>query len=104
MVHPLQVLIRPEARADLSAASSWYAKQSPGLGHSFLAEVREELHRISERPQSFPIFHNQTRRALIRRFPYGIVYLVQSEQNRIIVLAVLHCGRDPRFWRARSQP
>lgn len=29
---------------------------------------------------------------------------VQPEQNRIIVLAVLHCGRDPSLWRLRSQP
>ena len=104
MVPPLRVLIRPEARADLSTASSWYADQGPGLGLSFLAEVREQLRRISERPESFPIFHTQTRRALIKRFPYGIVYLVEHENRRIIVLAVLHCGQDPRLWRTRSQP
>jgi plasmid stabilization system protein ParE len=103
MVPPLRVRIRPEARADLSAASTWYAEQGPGLGSSFLAEVREQLRRISERPESFPIFHNQTRRALIKRFPYGIVYLVEHEHSCIIVLAVLHCGRDPRLWRTRSQ-
>jgi hypothetical protein len=45
-----------------------------------------------------------TRRALIRRFPYGVIYLPVPEQNSIVVLAVLHCGRDPRLWRQRSKP
>jgi len=99
----MDLLIRPEARVDLASASAWYANQAPGLGQRFLAVVRQQLLQIRSRPGSFPPFHQQTRRALVPRFPYGVVYLVQPEQNRIIVLAVLHCGRDPRLWRLRSQ-
>lgn len=43
-----------------------------------------------------------TRQALIRRFPYGIIYLPVAEPDTIVVLAVLHCGRDPTLWRQRS--
>ena len=99
----MRILIRPEAREDLSAASSWYADQAPGLGQRFLAAIREQLLQIRTTPEAFPFFHQGTRRALIRRFPYGIVYLVQPEQQRIVVLAILHCGRDPKLWRGRSQ-
>jgi len=99
----MQLLIRPEARKDLSDASAWYAKQGSGLGLTFLAAVRQQLLQITARPEAFPPFHRQTRRSLIKRFPYGIIYLVQHDQERIIVLAVLHCGRDPRLWQARSQ-
>lgn len=99
----MRVLIRPEARDDLRNASAWYAKQGPGLGLSFLAVIRQQLLQIRERPEAFPIFQSQTRRALIKRFPYGIIDLVQRDQERMIVLAVLHCGRDPLLWQARSQ-
>jgi toxin ParE1/3/4 len=99
----MQILIRPEAREDLSAASSWYADQAPGLGKRFLAAIREQLLQITATPDAFPLFHQGTRRALIKRFPYGLIYLVQPEQDRIVVLAILHCGRDPKLWRSRSQ-
>ena len=99
----MRILIRPEAREDLSAASIWYADQAPGLGNRFLAAIREQLLQISATPDAFPLFHQGTRRALIRKFPYGLIYLVQPEQDRIVVLAILHCGRDPKLWRSRSQ-
>ena len=102
-VPAMRVLIRPEARKDLSDASAWYDNQGPGLGLSFLTAVRQQLLQIRSRPEAFPPFHRQTRRALIKRFPYAVIFLVQAEQERIIVIAVLHCGRDPRLWRARSQ-
>ena len=46
----------------------------------------------------------QTRRALIRRFPYGIIFLIVPALNVIVDLAVLHCGRDPRLWSRRAIP
>jgi plasmid stabilization system protein ParE len=100
----MRILIRPEAREDLRDASTWYADQAPGLGKRFLAAIREQLLQISASPDAFPLFHQRTRRALIRTFPYGIIDLVQPEQERIVVVAVLHCGRDPKLWRSRSQP
>lgn len=99
----LRILIRAEAREDLSQATAWYEAQDPGLGRRFLAEVRQQLLRIGAGPDAFPGFHRQTRRALIQRFPYGIVYLHQIQAQRVVVLAVLHCGRDPKLWRERSQ-
>jgi len=36
------------------------------------------------------------RRCLLSRFPYGIIYGVDSET--IIVVAVAHLHREPRYW------
>ena len=54
--------------------------------------------------EAYALGYRGTRRALIRRFPYGVIYLPVPEQNSIVVLAVLHCGRDPKLWRQRSKP
>jgi len=94
--------LRPAARDDLDAAARWYEAQEPGLGRQFLAEVRLVFQRIRSNPAVYPARHRGTRRALIRRFPYGVIYLPVSDQGFIVVLAVLHCGRDPRLWRLRS--
>ena len=94
--------LRPEARDDLEAAARWYEDQEPGLGQQFLAEVRLAFQRIRATPEAYPTIHRSTRRALIRRFPYGVIYLHLAGKPSLVVLAVLHCGRDPRLWRQRS--
>ena len=95
--------LRPEAREDLDAAARWYEGQENGLGRQFLAEVRLVFQRIRANPDAYPVTYRGTRRALIRRFPYGVIYLPSPQQVCIVVLAVLHCGRDPRVWRQRSR-
>ena len=95
--------LRSAARDDLAAAARWYETQEPGLGRQFLAEVRLILQRIRSNPAAYPASYRGTRRALIRRFPYGVIYLPVPDQSYIVVLAVLYCGRDPNLWRQRSR-
>jgi len=90
--------LRPEAREDLDAAARWYEAQENGLGRQFLAEVRLIFQRIRANPDAYPATYRGT-----RRFPYGVIDVPLPQQNCIVVLAVLHCGRDPRVWRQRSR-
>ena len=66
--------------------------------------MRLVFQRIRSNPTAYPTSYRGTRRALIRRFPYGVIYLPVPDQSTIIVLAVLYCGRDPKLWRQRSRP
>ena len=94
--------LRQEAADDLEAAVRWYQSQDHQLGQQFLSEVRLTFQRIRTNPECYPAGYRGTRRALIRRFPYGVIYLLVPQQDCIVVLAVLHCGRDPKLWRQRS--
>ena len=94
------VVFRPEAEADLADAVAWYEERRPGLGLELLLSVEASLEAIRSRPDSFPVMHGAVRRALLRRFPYGVFYLVEREA--IVVLAVFHAKRDPRLWRDRT--
>jgi plasmid stabilization system protein ParE len=42
-----------------------------------------------------------TRRYLVHRFPYGVVYRVSRQIIQII--AVMHLRRHPDYWRGRVQ-
>ena len=95
----LGVYIRPEAETDIEEAAVWYEKQRPGLGDEFLDELRSICKTISETPAIYPVVHRSTRRALIRRFPFGVYFRIEDEQ--IIVFAVIHGSRHPRRWRQR---
>ena len=95
----LRVYFRPEAETDIEEAAIWYEKQRPGLGDEFLDEVRSLCNAISENPAIYPVVHRRARRALIRRFPFGVYFRVEDDQ--VIVFAVIHGSRHPRRWRQR---
>jgi len=94
------LIFRPEAESDVQSSYDWYEKQQAGLGDEFLDaldQVIEGLHRL---PEKHPIVHHNVRRALLRRFPYGVFYL--NEPPRVVILAVVHQRRDPTRWQDRS--
>lgn len=92
-------LLEPEARSDLAEAFLWYDDQRVGLGSEFLAEVALVLERIEQMPESYAVLRGQTRRALVRRFPYAVFYVLDPEV--IAVTAVMHGRRDPHRWPER---
>ena len=94
------VLVRPAAAADIEEAFFWYESQRPGLGDEFREELRAVLDRVSERPELYQVLHRDTRRALLKRFPYGLFYRVYPEA--IVVVAVMDARRSPRRWRSRT--
>ena len=94
-----RLLLNPEAEADLAEAFDWYEGQRAGLGSEFLAEVAHVLEAIEHRPEQFPVVQGQTRRALVRRFPFGVFYIVGPDL--IGVTACMHSRRDPRRWQSR---
>jgi len=77
-----RVIIRPEAEDDLKKAYSGYEDKRTGLGHDFLLQVDAGLNLIARNPNIHPIEYKGTRKHLTKRFPYKIIYLVES--NRII--------------------
>ena len=94
-----RVVIRPEAEADLLDAMSWYKAQREGLEDGFFLAFDASLSKIRRTPKVFPIVHGDIRRALLRRFPYGIYYFLEGEAA--VVIAVFHAKRDPKRWQQR---
>lgn len=93
------LIIRPEAEADLADAYTWYDRQRTGLGIDLIREVDRKLDDLQSLPESFPIVYRDVRRALTKRFPYGIYFVV--DDTRIVVIAILHAKRNPKTWQRR---
>ena len=66
----------------------------PGVGIEFASEPGSLLARIADTPKQFRKARGDVRRAVLRRFPYTIHFLL--EPNRIVVLAVFHAKRNPK--------
>jgi plasmid stabilization system protein ParE len=89
-------IIRPEAELDIQDAFEWYESQSPGLGSEFVRAVDTCLSGIGRNPLAYQVIHKQARRALIRRFPYTILFVF--EQEIVSVIACFHAKRSPQKW------
>lgn len=94
------VEFRPAAAADLEEASDWYEAKKLGLGIEFLESVRAALDAIVKNPNQYPVLYRNTRRALVKRFPYGIFYRIIKD--RILVIACMHGRRRPARWKSRT--
>jgi plasmid stabilization system protein ParE len=94
-----RLIIRPEAETELAEAFDWYERRLPGFGAQFLTAVDTAVGSILGNPLQHPIIYRNVRRALARRFPYQVLFIV--EENIIVVIAVFHGARDPKRWQDR---
>jgi toxin ParE1/3/4 len=96
---PLEV--HPEAVAEAQAARQWYESRSEVAARAFVAELDAGIDCIRSSPELYPPYLHGTRRYLLRRFPYLVVYRVI--RGTIQVVAVAHGRRRPGYWRSRSE-
>jgi len=89
----------PEAEAEFLAVIGFYETREPGLGQDFAIEVYEAIQRILSFPTAWPVLGGDVRRCLTKRFPFGILYTVES--SGVFLLAVMHLRRAPDYWRER---
>ncbi len=87
------------AIADVKSAVAWYQKHSRKAALDFVQELRRAAETIGEAPERWPIGKNNTRRFLLWRFPFSIVYSEQA--STVTIWAVAHSSRRPEYWTDR---
>ena len=93
------VIVRPLAAADVREAAFWYENKREGLGAEFTLEVDALYERITQNPRQFAVIEEETRRALLRRFPYAVYFIIGDDVP--VIVAVLHQHRRPDRWHER---
>jgi plasmid stabilization system protein ParE len=96
---PLPIELHPEAVAEARGAREWYEERSPVAAGAFMAELDLAIDRISSSPDRWATYLHGTRRYLLNRFPYFIVY--RKTGDKLQVVAVAHGRRRPGYWRYR---
>ncbi len=92
----MKVRFLKPAQSEVDDAVAWYNSQAYGLGTQFLDDVDRTIRRIVTFPLSSMEIEQDIRRCLLSRFPYGIIYGIDSET--VIIVAVAHSHREPRYW------
>ena len=90
----------PEVEGDSEEAFDWYESQRAGLGNEFFLAVDECLNRIESNPLVFQKIFKEMRRALTRKFPFGVFFIVK--EDAITIIAIVHLVRHPKSWKKRG--
>ncbi len=95
----VNLIIAPEAAADLDEAYAWYEVQRIGRGEDFLSRVEACIEAILRFPEMHALFRGNYRRALVRKYPYAVFY--EYADDTVTVYCVFHTSQDPEKWRRR---
>ena len=95
------VIFTLAARAELIDAQDWYENEVPGLGRRFRAAIDAVIERMSANPRQFPVIYKNVHRALLRRFPYALMFVIEADET-LTVIACFHGSRDPSHWQKRA--
>jgi plasmid stabilization system protein ParE len=93
------VQLLPEAAREVEEAFWWYERRRRGLGLEFLLTCDALLENLRRLPEGHEAVARRTRKALLRRFPYLVLYAL--EEKCVLVTAVFRGRRDPRHWSNR---
>jgi len=99
MPKPKPYRLHPEAWLEFEAADNWYLSCSFNASVDFLSDVAEALDSISETPQRWPKYLHGTRRFVLQRFTFSIIYL--DDPKLVFIIAIAHSKRKPGYWKKR---
>jgi hypothetical protein len=90
----------PEARTELNEAVDYYNDCRPGLGGEFVREVHAAIQNILAYPEAWTPLSKNSRRCLVHRFPYGVIYQITA--GGILIVAIMQLNRRPGYWKGRE--
>jgi len=69
------------------------------LGARFVSAVQSAVDQVIASPKAWRVMEGDVHRYLTRVFPYAVLYTI--EDDHVLVIAVMHCHREPGYWHHR---
>ena len=91
----------PEALEEYHQAARWYSERESELGQQFIGSVEDAIKRVVDAPSRWRVIDEDVRRCLIRVFPYAVLYTIEADF--LLIVAVMHCSREPNYWKLRVE-
>ncbi len=86
-----KLVIKSTAAIEIENVVAYYTEISKTLGQRLEKELRNSFLKIAENPEGFQFRHKTIRIIWLKKFPYGIYYLFDSDEVYIIA-----------FWSSRA--
>ena len=84
------------AARDVRSAASWYRERSPKAALDLIDELNRATQIIAKVPDRWPAGRSGTRRFLLWRFPFAVIY--SYDEPVVTIWAVAHASRRPEYW------
>jgi toxin ParE1/3/4 len=68
------VELHPEALAEWKSAVAWYWERNQSAALNFIAELDQAVDLIAESPQRWPKGLRGSRKFVLQRFPFAVIY------------------------------
>jgi toxin ParE1/3/4 len=93
----------PEALFEYAEASKYYLDAaSPRVAEAFVTAVESAVSSLVANPLRWRVVESpEIRRYVFTKFPYVLYYRWESSLERVTFYAVMHCSREPGYWRER---
>lgn len=95
-----EISYHPEAESEIQAATAWYLSRSQAAAVGLVEEVERTISMMQQFPELQPAYDERHRFAVLRRYPYSIIYRVEGERIRVIAFA--HSRRQAAYWQGRN--
>ena len=96
------VRIHPEAEQEADAAFDRLFEQSRIAALGFDDELQNAYQYLRVYPLLCPPYLHGTRRAILNRYPFSVVF--RERLHDIQIIAVAHAKRRPGYWAKRVNP
>lgn len=97
----MKIIVHPAASADLNNAAAFYSEQANRqLGLALITEFEKAASLLSGNPELGTPWVSGTRRFVLRRFPFNIVYRLFPDH--LFIIAIAHQKRRPGYWHRRK--
>ncbi|HEX2222614.1 MAG TPA: type II toxin-antitoxin system RelE/ParE family toxin [Thermoanaerobaculia bacterium] len=96
---PARLRFLAAAVAEAEKAAAWYGERSQDAREAFLHELEHAFRLIAEGPERWPQYRHRTRRLVLKRFPFSVIYRLVGGDPQIIAIA--HDKQRPGYWRRR---
>lgn len=91
-----RVRLHPDVTIEARHALLWYMDKSAEAAIQFSTELRTAYRAVQAQPHAYPAYLHGTRRKILDRFPFSVVF--REFPDRIEIVAVAHAKRRPGFW------
>ncbi len=95
----MKYVFHPEALTEYADAVQYYAEKRQEVAQAFIDAIEDAVYRIRTAPTRYAPIDEDIRRCMTKKLPYGILYVI--EPDYILILAVMHCSREPGYWQNR---
>jgi plasmid stabilization system protein ParE len=89
-----KVITWQAAQDDIARITDWYVQNRLNKLSAWLDDLEHIEHILSINPYQYPPSYLFTRRALFRKFPYLVVYLIDDYQQEVEIIMVCHQHQD----------